>query len=71
MTEQDIKANFTIIRDLVQQLAGADLPEGERQVIQTLSGAAPFLLEHALCDLNRSADALESLAFSIENQART
>ena len=71
MAERDIKAHFAIIHDLAERLAGAELPDAERQVAKMSIISVLFLLEHALCDLNRSADALESIAYSVANQARS
>jgi hypothetical protein len=65
MTENDIKGNLAAIRELASQAAGAELPEGERQMIKMLCDSGLLLLEGLLVDINRSADALESISNNI------
>ena len=65
MTTNDITGTCAAVRELIMTAAGADLPEAEKRVIQTLCEAGLRLLESTLIDLNRSADALVSLADSL------
>lgn len=59
MTENDIKGNFIVIKNLASQAAGADLTDSEREVIKTLVAASLNLLEGLLLDINRIANCAE------------
>jgi hypothetical protein len=59
---RDITANLALVRDLADKVAGSDLPEAEREMVKVLVSAGLALLERALLDLNRAADALEVIA---------
>lgn len=59
MTEQDIKGNFLAIQNLVTQLAGADLPDAEREAVKVLVTVGLNLLEGLLLDINRIANCAE------------
>lgn len=65
MTANDISGYFVAIRAIASEVAGSDTPEKERQVIKTLVEASLRLGEGALIDLNRSADALESISVAL------
>ena len=59
---RDITANLALIRDVANKAAGSELPDAEREMVKVLCGAGLTLLERALLDLNRIADALELIA---------
>lgn len=61
MTENDIKGNFAAIREISDQVAGADLPAGEQQVVRTLVNCGLVLLEGFLLDINRIANVMETM----------
>ncbi len=60
--QRDIEAWFLILRDKANALAGADLPDSDREVVQMLAGTAINLLESLFLDINRIADAQETIA---------
>ncbi len=70
MTEREICAEFLILNSLIGQVAGADLPNAEREAVRTLAGSAMRLLEGVLLDHNRIANALEFLATEYNNRGR-
>lgn len=59
---RDITANLALIRDVADKAAGSELPDAEHEMVKVLCNAGLSLLERALLDLNRIADALEVIA---------
>lgn len=62
MSERDIQGNFLALRNIAKELAGADLPEKERQTVQLLVDVGLNLLEGLLIDINKIAEAAEFTA---------
>lgn len=53
MSERDINANIEVLKQRIQQIAGADLPTAEREVAQELAIADLELLRGLLLDINK------------------
>lgn len=63
-TSQEIREKFAVLSGHLQDVVGADLQGTDRAKANALAQIALQLLESTLVDLNRSADAFESLAMS-------
>lgn len=70
MTENDIKGNFAVLREMAEKVAGADLPDGERETVKMLALTSLALLESFFIDVNRAANALDALAYNAEAVVR-
>jgi hypothetical protein len=66
-TERDIVGWFGAVNELVDRIAGADLPEAEREQVKMLASAGLKLAESLAIDHNRIANALQELLY-IEQQ---
>lgn len=59
MNKDQIRAHFKYLRDMADKIAGADLADPERKVIQGLADSAFQIFETVVLDINRIANALE------------
>lgn len=59
MTQDQISAHFRALQKLAQALAGADLPDGERDAARAAVDSALQIVESIVLDINRIAAALE------------
>lgn len=63
-TERDIAGWALVIRTLADEVAGSDLPPAERERLKPVVDVGISIGESVITDINRIANALESLADS-------
>lgn len=61
-TQRDIEGWFLILQGLADEMVGAELPPAEAEKAKVAVRAGLDLFQSVFVDINRSANALESLA---------
>jgi hypothetical protein len=64
VTERDLQGWFLIISGLANYHAGSDMPAQDREKLLPAINAAIQVVQSIVVDINRIADALESIAYT-------